>query len=76
MSLSEVPVGALIAEASAIVAKALYYTKEKPVESLCNWMNRASREDRISEFRKRHNISEQVPEHIIIQAITEDWDLG
>ena len=76
MSLSEVPIGALIAEASGIVAKALYYTQEKPAETLCNWMNRPARAERILEFRKRYGISDQVPESTIIQAITEDWDVS
>ena len=65
----------ILSKASGVVAKALYDAADLPAEDREKWVNRPSRTERIAKYRAHHQIPEHIPDDLVMQAISESWDL-
>ena len=71
----------VVAQAAAIVSKALYFDctstawmdEGQPYKE--RWINRLPSAARVIAYRIRNGISDNIPDDIIVQAISEDWDM-
>ena len=66
----------LIVQAAGVVSKALYFSAGMTNDVSMAWINRQGRAARIARYRQHHDIPDSTPDDVIVQVITEDWDLG
>ena len=71
----------VVAQAAAVVSQALYFdtTSKKYMDEgdtyKEKWLQRLPTAARVVAFRIRKGIPDNIPDDIIVQAISEDWDM-
>lgn len=71
----------IVAQAAAVVSKALWFDttsqrwqdEGQPYKE--RWINRLPSTARVTAYRIRKGIPDNIPDDIIVQAINEDWDM-
>jgi hypothetical protein len=71
----------IVAQAAAVVSQALYFdtTSAKYMDEgdtyKEKWIQRLPTAARVTAYRIRKGIPDSTPDDIIVQAISEDWDM-
>lgn len=67
----------LITELAEVAGKALYDKRpDMPEEEFLSWCQRKPRVERIQNLRDHWGVPSSTPDSVVLQAISEDWDLS